>query len=157
MSWLKNIFVDKTEQETMDTSTINTGESYLSTIDSTYVTGGYYGTMGSHPPTTGTYTVPGGLGGINTGIGVGTTTFPYTYTMPNNGVHIYGNGPYIATDKNKIDVDELAILMQTLRERLLIIIPNFEKHEKYEALKKAYDHYKLIESMLGEDNDNSSK
>ena len=45
--------------------------------------------------------------------------------------------------------------MKTLRERLLIIIPNFEKHEKYEALKKAYDHYKLIESMLGEDRGNN--
>jgi hypothetical protein len=62
-----------------------------------------------------------------------------------------GSKPVISTDKNEINLDELAEFMKIMRERLLIIVPNFEKHEKYSALKKAYENYKLIESMISED------
>ena len=39
-----------------------------------------------------------------------------------------------------------------MKERLLILVPNFEKHEKYAALKKAYNHYKMIEALIQEEN-----
>ena len=53
--------------------------------------------------------------------------------------------------KSEINIDELADLISILKERLLILIPNFEKQEKYQALKKAYDHYKMIEALIQEE------
>lgn len=55
---------------------------------------------------------------------------------------------YIRTPKSEIDIDELADMMQTLKKRLLIIAPDFEKHEKYPMLKEMYDEYKAMESLL---------
>ena len=66
-------------------------------------------------------------------------------------IQINGKNPTISTEKNSINLDDLAELMTMLRERLLILIPNFEKHEKYQALKKAYDHYKMIEALIQEE------
>ena len=40
--------------------------------------------------------------------------------------------------------------MHSINERLLLISPDLEKLEKYAALKNAYDHYKLIEAMCGD-------
>lgn len=54
----------------------------------------------------------------------------------------------ISTDKHTIDIDELAEMMETLKKRLLILAPNFEKHEKYPMLKQMYDEYKAMETLL---------
>jgi hypothetical protein len=55
---------------------------------------------------------------------------------------------YIKTKHHEIDLDELGELMATLKERLLILTPNFEKHEKYPMLKQMYDEYKAMERLL---------
>ena len=61
---------------------------------------------------------------------------------------------YIQTKNNKIDLDELADMMETLKKRLLILTPSFEMHEKYPMLKEMYDEYKAMERLLGgPDND----
>jgi hypothetical protein len=57
----------------------------------------------------------------------------------------------IKTKKNTINLDEMARMMDTLKERMLILTPAFEKHEQYPALKEAYDHYKLIEALCREE------
>jgi hypothetical protein len=54
----------------------------------------------------------------------------------------------IKTAKHTIDIDELAEMMDTLKKRLLILAPNFEKHEKYPMLKQMYDEYKAMEALL---------
>lgn len=54
----------------------------------------------------------------------------------------------IKTAKHTIDIDELAEMMETLKKRLLILTPNFEKHEKYPMLKQMYDEYKAMETLL---------
>lgn len=54
----------------------------------------------------------------------------------------------IKTANNTIDIDELAEMMDTLKKRLLILAPNFEKHEKYPMLKQMYDEYKAMEALL---------
>ena len=41
--------------------------------------------------------------------------------------------------------------MDTMEKRLAILVPDPAKLEKYEALKKAYDHYILMEKLIGED------
>jgi hypothetical protein len=106
-------------------------------------------------PNTSTITVPaqgGGGAGTYYTSGVGTTSGPmWTNTTQNANIKVTGNNPTIITDKNSINLDEVADLVKILKERLLVIIPDFEKHEKYAALKKAYDHYKLIEAMVQEE------
>jgi expansin (peptidoglycan-binding protein) len=55
--------------------------------------------------------------------------------------------------KSRLDEDALrqwAEIAEILKQRMLIITENFEKHDKYPALKEAYDHYKLIEAMCNE-------
>ena len=54
----------------------------------------------------------------------------------------------ISTGKNTVDIDELAELIKVLKERMLIIVPNFEMHEKYPMLKEMYDEYKAMEKLL---------
>ena len=67
-----------------------------------------------------------------------------------------GGDAIIKTNKNTVNLDEIAEMMQVLKDRLLIITPDFEKHEKYPALKEAYDNYKLIEALC-RDNDDDDK
>lgn len=42
-------------------------------------------------------------------------------------------------------------LFSKLEDRLAILQPDPAKLEKYEALRKAYDHYKLMEKLIGEE------
>lgn len=163
MSWLKNVFTGT--QSSTSTSTTSTAA------------GGTYAGVGQTTPSTLPYTSPtyhtgttvtnggyvsGPIGvaspSLTTGIYNPNSTFTTINTggMPQYGtIHISGANPSIATDKVKIDLNELGELISVMKERLLIITPNFEKHEKYAALKKAYDNYKLIEAMVsGDENDN---
>ena len=96
--------------------------------------GGGVGAQG-HTGTTGSYYV-------STGTGVGTMWS--TPTLNSTAVLTTSKG-------NSVDLDELAEMMKIMKERLLILIPAFEKHEKYAALKKAYDNYKMIEALIQED------
>jgi hypothetical protein len=131
-------------------------------MSNTFVTmvggGGGGGIAGSGVTTittnnTSTFTVPAqGGGGVGTYLSSGTTSSPmWVGTTQNANIKVTGNNPTIHTDKNSINLDEVADLVKILKERLLVIIPDFEKHEKYAALKKAYDHYKLIEAMVQEE------
>jgi hypothetical protein len=115
--------------------------------------GGGSGVYTTTAPNTSTITVPAqGGGGVGTYLSSGTSGPMWTTTTTQNAnVRITGNNPTITTDKNSINLDEVADLVKILKERLLVIIPDFEKHEKYAALKKAYDHYKLIEAMVQEE------
>jgi hypothetical protein len=103
-------------------------------------------------PSISTITVGGG-GGVGA-IGQGTTG---SYYISSGGTGTQWslpqpNATVLKTSKgNEIDVDELAVMMKIMKERLLILIPAFEKHEKYAALKKAYDNYKMIEALIQED------
>jgi hypothetical protein len=46
----------------------------------------------------------------------------------------------------------LGKLLQGIEDRLAILQePSPEKLEKFAALKKAYDHYKTLERLIGED------
>ena len=115
--------------------------------------GGSSGVYTTTAPNTSTITIPAqGGGGAGSYYTTGTGSSPmWTTTTQNANVRITGNNPTITTDKNSINLDEVADLIKILKERLLVIIPDFEKHEKYAALKKAYDHYKLIEAMVQEE------
>jgi len=47
-----------------------------------------------------------------------------------------------------IDGKSLKTFMTKMEERLAILVPDPAKLEKFEALKKAYEHYKLMESLV---------
>jgi len=60
-------------------------------------------------------------------------------------------------EKIKEKVDNLDANVTLIVERLKIIEADFEKHEKYPALKDLYDQYKMIESMIDGDTTDESK
>ena len=45
-------------------------------------------------------------------------------------------------------IDNVLERIETIEERLAIIVPNEILHDKYPALKEAYDAYKLIEQLV---------
>jgi hypothetical protein len=108
-------------------------------------------------PSMSTITVGGGGGGGVGAIGHTGTTGSYYVSTGTGGGSMWStptiNTPAVlSTSKgNSVDLDELAEMMKIMKERLLILIPDFEKHEKYAALKKAYDNYKMIEALIQED------
>jgi len=55
---------------------------------------------------------------------------------------------------NEINVSDF---MKTMKERMLILQPNFEAHEHYPALKDVYDQYKMLEKLLMEQNNDPEK
>lgn len=51
----------------------------------------------------------------------------------------------------KIDGVSLKQVLESITERLHILTPDPQKLEKFEALKRAYEHYKLLEKLCHED------
>ena len=91
----------------------------------------------------------------------------YVYTTNNTGNGYYA-GPTITTGSSnaglhvsgdaefdgdlKIKGRSIEKLLRTIEDRLAIIQePDPKKLEKFAALKKAYDHYKTLERLIGED------
>lgn len=105
-------------------------------------------TSGMPPSPYSTYTIP-------------TTSIydpsPLTVTTIDNGT--LWNGPISANTDISIQrpngsTIKVAETLEKIMERLCILEPDFEKMEKYPALKEAYDNYKLIEAMVAGDRDN---
>lgn len=73
---------------------------------------------------------------------------------PNATWAVNGAGTHAKFDELEVaghDIKKMAKDMELLKERFLILEADFEKHEKYPALKAAYEQYKLIEALLKED------
>jgi hypothetical protein len=72
-------------------------------------------------------------------------------TTTSSSVNITGAGIDMA-DGTDITVGgkSLKEFMNKLEERLAILVPDPKKLEQFEALKKAYEHYKLMESLCQE-------
>ena len=114
---------------------------------------------------------------MNSMYGTGTITLPTTtisnggytightgssgqfYTTGTNGhnwnnpptVNITGTGIDMAAGTDiTVDGKSLKTFMNKMEERLAILIPDPKKLEQFEALKKAYEHYKLMESLCQE-------
>jgi len=91
---------------------------------------------------------------------IGTTgTSGQFYTSTGTGSN-WNNPPTVNITSNGIDMaagtditvagKSLKQFMDKMEERLAILIPDPAKLEKFEALKKAYEHYKLMESLCQE-------
>jgi len=75
-------------------------------------------------------------------------------TTQNGTIPVYDRGLVVKdADGNDVDVGEF---ITSVNKRLCIIQPSLEAHEKYPALKDAYDQYKMLEKLLME-GDNANK
>ena len=99
------------------------------------------------------YTISGGGGGgsggyyISNGTGY-TTTWATPTPAPSPTVHIDTDGVNIKEGGDlKVGGKSLKEFMTKMEERLAILVPDPERLEKFEALKKAYEHYKTMEAL----------
>ena len=69
-------------------------------------------------------------------------------TMTNNSqqsLNVKGDAEF--EGKVKVNGQDLGEFMETISKRLAILVPDPAKLEHFEALKKAYDHYKMLEKL----------
>lgn len=135
--------------DTISISGIDTGTLDMSTITFPSTSSGNY-TISN----TGTYGGgSGGSGSIWTN-----TTGGYTFAginAPPSTVHINTDGIDMAAGTDiKIDGKSLKEFMNKMEQRLSILVPDPEKLEKFEALKKAYEHYKTMEALCFPEKEN---
>jgi hypothetical protein len=73
----------------------------------------------------------------------------YTDTSAGRSLHVEGDASF--EGDIKIKGKSLGKILETIEDRLAILQdPDPKKLEKFQALKKAYDHYKLMEKLIGE-------
>jgi hypothetical protein len=120
------ITLNSSSISTIDTSSITT----ITLPSVSYVGGGATGTSYQTNWTSNTgYT----LSGINVS--------PPTVNIDSNGIDIKDGGDI------KVKGKSLSEFMTKVEQRMAILVPDPNKLEKFEALKKAYEHYKTMESL----------
>ena len=155
---LDNPDIDVIDQEvnTIDLGEYGaTGSSYVIsgssgvdtiTIDSSTMNSMYSSGSITLPTTT--------IGNLNGGYYVSTGTgsnYTWSNATTTPKVNITGDGIDMQSGTDiKIDGKSLKNFMDKMEERLAILIPDPAKLEKFEALKKAYEHYKLMEKLCQE-------
>ena len=98
---------------------------------------------------------------ISTGAGANGTwnSSPYVFTTNNTNIGtISGAGLHVTSDAEfdgdiKLKGKSLAEMLEKIESRLSILTPNPKKLEQYEALQKAYKHYKMLEALCEERKD----
>ena len=118
--------------------------SGISTISLPSISTTYPGAGSTVGYTGGNYTISGTSGAAytsNSGISWSTITpTPPTVTIDNTGIDVKDGD---ITVKGR----SLSEFMTKMEQRLSILVPDPEKLEKFEALKKAYEHYKTMEAL----------
>ena len=134
--------------DTLDTITL-TGSDQYSNINTI--------TLPSSTFTYGGATVGGitTINNINANSQWTTGTSGYTinsnYGVSPSTVNISTTGIEMAAGTDiKVDGKSLKEFMNKMEERLAILVPDPKKLEQFAALKKAYEHYKLMESLCQE-------
>jgi hypothetical protein len=73
----------------------------------------------------------------------------WTTNNSNSTLNVQGDADFNGDIKWK--GRSLGKLLESIEDRLAILQPDPAKLEKYEALQKAYNHYKLMEKLVGDD------
>ena len=85
---------------------------------------------------------------------VDTSTIPSNITF--NDYNDFDSDINVAEGADiKIGNKSLKEFMSKMEDRLAILQPDPDKLEKFEALKKAYEHYKTVEALCSEDADDN--
>lgn len=72
----------------------------------------------------------------------------YTFTNSfNNSPSIKCDGDIECNGKLKVKGTDITEVLATIEKRLAILIPDPVKLEKFEALRKAYENYKMLEAL----------
>jgi hypothetical protein len=131
--------------DTLDTITLTgSGSDQYSSINTITLPTITYGGVGA---TLGGITT---INNINNSATWATGTGSYTLnnTITPNTVNIGKDGIDMAAGTDiKIDGKSLKEFMVKMEQRLAILVPDPAKLEKFKALKKAYEHYKTMESL----------
>jgi hypothetical protein len=112
-----------------------------------------YTTTGAGSP----YTFSTGAGNVI--LNGGSSWGNITTTMGSSQSNLTGAGLHVSQDAEfegdiTVKGKSLNKWMETMEKRLAILQPDPKKLKKFEALQKAYDHYKLLEALChSEDND----
>jgi hypothetical protein len=99
-----------------------------------------------------TYSISGANGtsytSASTQWATGTSGYSFTNTVAPNTINISNTGIDMAPGADiTIDGKSLKEFMTKMEQRLSILVPDPAKLEKFQALKKAYEHYKTMESL----------
>ena len=134
--------------DSMNYDTISYSGTSISSITSGISGGG--GGAGQYTYTT---SGTGGAGGGGYTISTGTGGYVWnTSTSVDPSVHITHHGIDMPKDADiKIGDRSLKEFMAKMEERMAILVPDPKKIEKFQALKKAYENYKLMERLCQED------
>lgn len=73
------------------------------------------------------------------------STNPYIYTTNNTGLKVTSDAEFDGDIKWK--GRSLGKMLENIEKRLAILVPDPEKLDHFEALKKAYEHYKTLEAL----------
>ena len=127
--------------DTSDTITLGSGVSTI-TLPSTAYSYNYGATVG------GITTINNISNNSQWTTGTSGYTINSNYGVNPSTVNISTNGIDMAAGTDiKIDGKSLKDFMKKMEQRLAILVPDPTKLEKFEALKKAYEHYKTMESL----------
>ena len=141
--------VNQLADSTNSDNTLILNDSYDATSDTVTIGSGYlgqYSTTASSMPY-GNITINGGgtSGAYMYNTGSGSQWSNITTSAKHPSISVTGDAEF--EGKVKINGQDLAEFMDTISKRLAILVPDPEKLEQFEALKKAYDHYKLMEAL----------
>ena len=132
--------------DTLDTITITGLSDQYSSMNTITLPGSNTFTYGSGA-TVGGITTIGNINSNSTWT-TGTTGYTFNTNSTPNTVQINTNGIEMAAGTDiKVDGQSLKEFMKKMEQRLAILVPDPKKLEKFEALKKAYEHYKTMESL----------
>lgn len=151
---LDDIEIDLSNYGAAQTSTM------IDSLDTITLTGSGVSTI-TLPSSSYSYASGATVGGISTINNISTnsqwTTGTSGYSI-NSGPYVFSNTtPTVNIDADGVNIAEggdikiggasLKEFMKTMEKRLAILVPDPAKLEKFEALKKAYEHYKTMESL----------
>lgn len=100
--------------------------------------------------TSGSVLVTSGTGYSGGGYTINTGTSNGTWATSSSPGAIQVKGDALFEGKVMINGQDLAETLETIKDRLAILVPDPKLLDKYEALKQAYEHYKTLEALCVE-------
>jgi hypothetical protein len=125
------------------------GSTMIDTLDTITITGSSGSGISTITLPSPSYSLGTTVGGItNSQWTTGTNGYTFTNATVPTTVNISNTGIDMAAGADiTVDGKSLKEFMKKMEQRLAILVPDPAKLEKFEALKKAYEHYKTMESL----------